>query len=272
METHGIPVYGAEASLTGKFITEGNTNWVHVKANENNICFQKEALLNIAESIVPEQYTKIAWVDHDLLFTNLNWYDEASKALDELNLIQLFEHCYWTDNKGNIERHAQAVLSIPNLTNEHINIRNGEYNAYHCGFALAANRSLWSSGIKLYPYCFIGGGDVSLIFNVISDDTSTIKVKHANHHAAQSFKPFLEYTPTFYKYVNKKTGCISGSVFHEYHGPRLFRKHGARQKLIDKFNFNLNTSLVLNNGLLEVHDNQFVNVLKQYFEERREDD
>ena len=145
------------------------------------------------------------------------------------------------------------------------------HNIYHCGFAFAANRSLWTSGIKLYPYYLLGGGDVSLIFNVISEDTDSKNVKQANYQAAQSFEPFLKWTPAFYRYINKKTGYISGSVYHEYHGSKSCRKHGVRQKLIDEHNFDLNSNLYLNNGLLEIKDKHFVNVLKQYFESRKED-
>jgi len=120
MDAVDIPVYGAEASLDGNFVTKDNKNWVHLKAEDNNICWQKEALLNLAETIVPEKYTKIAWIDHDLNFTNLNWYDEASEALDKHKLIQLFEQCYLTDIKGNIERHAYAFLSANNVTLQHL--------------------------------------------------------------------------------------------------------------------------------------------------------
>ena len=53
-----IPVFGAEAYLD-KPVTKDFPNWIHVKATNKNICFQKEALLNLVVKNLPKKYTKV---------------------------------------------------------------------------------------------------------------------------------------------------------------------------------------------------------------------
>ena len=308
MEAMSIPVYGAEASLDGDFVTKDNNNWVHVKVKECNICWQKEALLNLAETIVPKQYTKIAWIDHDLFFTNLNWYNDTSKALDEFNLVQLFEDAYLTDIKGNVERHAYSFFSARGLNLQYIKHKklscwvDNDMNVvevvkplnyipnppvtkenkdqekiingikckplykmvYHVGFAYAANRSLWSKGIKLFPYFFLGSGDIAIALAVFN-----CSVKLYNDQFLQGHK---EWVYAFYKYVNSKYSFIKGSVYHEYHGSRKNRNYDTRHTLVSKHNFVFENSLHLQDNLLVIKDApEFSEDIKKYFKDRNED-
>ena len=78
MQIDNIPLFGVELSLTDKFETSGIEGWKQIKVEKENVFFQKEACLNLAEKMVPKEFTKIAWIDCDLMFTNKNWYNDAS--------------------------------------------------------------------------------------------------------------------------------------------------------------------------------------------------
>jgi len=277
MDALNIPVYGAEASVNGTFLTKDRPNWIHIGAREENICFQKEALLNVVEKTVPSKYTKLAWIDHDIYFENQNWYDDTSIALDSLNLVQLYEIAYWTDSRGNIERTAKSILSLENLTEDSVKTPFwSNIPTHHSGFGFAANRSLWKEGGGLYPYNFLGGGDTVLIYSTINGNLTPAAAR-----VAYFFKPenasdiFIKWKASMYKYINGKIGFIKGNIYHEYHGPRQNRKYGAREKIIEAYGYGFAANIWINyRGLLELNNPPygFTEAIKQYFIERREDD
>ena len=48
----------------------------HVKTNF--ILFQKERLCHLLEKRIPEKYSKLAFIDGDIVFENENWYNDLS--------------------------------------------------------------------------------------------------------------------------------------------------------------------------------------------------
>src|SRR5580698_4618293 len=80
MRSFGYPLYGVEAYLPEQEpFTRGWKGWKQIKIGNDQILFQKEALLNVAETLVPAEYDKIAWVDADIWFENLKWFEMTEK-------------------------------------------------------------------------------------------------------------------------------------------------------------------------------------------------
>ena len=278
MEAVGIPVYGAEASLTGEFFTKDIPNWKHIKVNRNNICLQQEALCNAAESIVPEQYTKIAWIDHDVFFTNPYWYDIASLALDEVNLVQLFEECFWTDSRGRVFLEAKAMLSLGDPTEELVDTRTPTVPGYRAspqtGFAFAANRGLWREGGKLWPYNFWTGGDRAQLFGVVSPIPTKASLRNSYLTDTPGFEPYVNWKQKFYNFINGKTGYIKGAVYHEYHGEMANRGYGTGEKKNRDFGLNMKEHVILNeSGLVEFKSPPpgWLEFVERHYINRRED-
>jgi hypothetical protein len=270
MAVDGIPVYGAEASLTDQFQTASNPNWKQIKCTQNNICFQHYSLLNIAETLVPEQYTKIIYCDADLFFTNKNWYEESSKALDKYNLIQPFTYCHWTTITGTIDKKARSILTVP-VTETLLKSKfwTGP-EPLHTGFAWGAKRELWKKGIKLYPYNFLGGGDLVSLGAVCNPEITNLSLSYAYMRtAATAF--YTNWKQKFYHYVNHKTGVIQGDVYHEYHGDRQNRQYDSRCKIVHNSNFDVSTVYLNENGLITIDSPDILNAIKLYFLNRKED-
>lgn len=57
--------------------------------------WQKERLLNIALSKLPEDCTKVCWLDCDLIFQDCNWVQRLSNKLDEYDFVQPFSILYY---------------------------------------------------------------------------------------------------------------------------------------------------------------------------------
>src|SRR4051812_11342082 len=45
------------------------------------------------EARLPAQYTKVVWIDSDILIPYNNWLAETSKALDRLDFVQPYKTC-----------------------------------------------------------------------------------------------------------------------------------------------------------------------------------
>jgi hypothetical protein len=90
----------------------------HVVAPD--VVWQKERLLNLAVAALPPQFTKVAWIDADVLFTDPDWARNTARALDDAVVVQLFEtgvllpraHGVRVGGAAVVSRSARAVRSL----------------------------------------------------------------------------------------------------------------------------------------------------------------
>ena len=258
-----VPVYGIELSLTGEFETNEMPNWKQIKVTKENVCFQKEACINLVVKSLPSHITKVAWIDHDFMFTNADWYNQASEALDKYKVIQLFSEYVPTDIFG---RKIRSMIS----TAKSYAIHNKRSNARGC--AWAARRELWDNG-GLYPFSFLGGGDslfAHMIFGGMKDD----KLYYVSGiHGNLKFEPFLNWKNSILTYVGAKdVFYINGEIIHEWHGEHDGRKYATRYDIIKGMNLSKTVSLD-HNELVKIDNisEQLRGNIMTYFKERNED-
>jgi len=264
MKIDNIPLYGVELSLTEKFETAGMDGWKQIKVDKENIFFQKEACINLAEKIVPSKYTKIAWIDHDLHFTNKNWYSDASKKLDEYKVVQLFSHGIKTDRYGKqTTKSPGAIFSYINAPKKSkLDWIMSAGDIGYPGGALAARRELWQYG-GLYPYRVMGGGDTAFIMAMLKPKMGlqTNELFTERHNTWK--KQILEY-------VGGSVSYIDGEFIHEWHGDVVNRKYVDRYSIIKQLNtknIELNEhGIVHNYGDRTINQNTLI-----YFKNRNED-
>src|SRR5438034_3478022 len=65
-----------------------------------DVLWHKERLLNILIRKLPPRYTKVAWIDGDVLFPDSRWFQWASELLDTYDLIQLYDRVEQRNNDG----------------------------------------------------------------------------------------------------------------------------------------------------------------------------
>ncbi len=92
MERSGVPLFIGECAFGDERVRAGAVELGVPVPLPPDVMWQKERLLNLTIDRVPDRYTKIAWVDADVLFTNPSWIVEASERLDEVPVIQPFSH------------------------------------------------------------------------------------------------------------------------------------------------------------------------------------
>ena len=266
MDTGGIPLYGVELSLTGKFTTFGMKNWTHYVVNKNNVCFQQYACINLLEKLVPKEYTKIAWVDHDVMFQNTNWYDDASNKLEESKLIQLFD-CYVATNIRGEELYSKCSCISKEAGNLSeiwtVDDMNGK-----SGVAWAAQRGLWEVG-GLFPYSVMGGGDTVFLYAIF--DNPHMQSKWRNFIDINGER-FVNWKTNFRKFIGNDVSYISGKVFHEWHGDLECKSYRSRHDIVKGIDLNKNVRLN-SSGIIEFNsvDDSFYNDVMKYFKDRDED-
>jgi hypothetical protein len=258
-----IPVYGAEISLDGNFTTAGDPNWIHISATKENICFQKEACLNLVEKIVPDKYKKLAWIDCDFVFSNKNWYRDASDKLNRYKLVQLFSYYIAGNERGEIIRESKSLMFSGGP----------QKHATHAGppgCAWAAQRSMWKEADGLYPYAILGGGDslfICTIFDMLNPDTIP-----AYKYSKDTTK-YKKWKYSIQAYANENdVSYIDGEIIHDWHGDMKSRNYDKRYEIIKNMDFE-NCIEMDSSGIVKiVNVNESVyDDLLNYFKTRNED-
>lgn len=221
MKNQGVPLYLAElAYQDAPFLLAESDQTLRLRSSQ--VLWQKEALLNAVEKIVPAQFTKLAFVDADILFHDDEWLSKASTALESQPLIQLFRRAILTDRDGN----HTGVKSSVGFASSRNDPRRREWQYFHPGFAWAARRELWTRYGGLYSRSIIGQGDTALALAAMDSlSPENPHLKPLNPAVLASLtawgKPIAEWT-------GGKIGCLSGDIMHLYHGGAENRNYAGR--------------------------------------------
>lgn len=249
-----------------------------IKIRSNSLLWQKERLINIGASYLPESCKYVAWVDCDVVFENQNWARETCELLsDSCTVVQLFESCTLLEKGDILAENPRQFVSFGKITNEDKStIDCGRYDKHgHPGFAWAMRREIFDA-VGLYEHAVSGGAD------------------HYMAHAAYGCYGFCVYSTlgnnpiqidhlkrwgdTFYGFTQGKLGAVSGNIYHLWHGNRDRRDYFNRIRKITEYRFNPDMDLLAMPGrplewqshALEIKPD-LIAYFAEYFEARQED-
>lgn len=225
----GIPLFGVELHLESRPAEfRGVPGWRSIQCGERAVLWQKEALHNLALREIPAQFTKLAFLDSDLLFANLNWLDQTSAALEETPVVQPFAKAHWTDQRGGILRTKRAAAESG------LCMRTWKG---HPGFAWAMTREFFSRSGGFYDHAPMGAGDLVFAFAVLREeeggrdwDRILKDIGPANKDRFHDWCAWVRATLD-----GAKPSYVEGDVFHEWHGSLESRRYGERSKWIADF-------------------------------------
>ena len=242
----------------------------------------EERLLNIALKSVPENCSKIAWLDCDVIFADEDWPTRASEALDQHVLVHLFRERYnlppdvMPDQliNGNGFHNADSVMfrtlmgkSIPEdfcLADAPIKRRST------AGLAWASRREpLDEHG--LYDACILGGADRAILCAALGKpEYGAQALVMSKQRAAHYYAWARDYA----KSVGGRVGHIEGRLYHLWHGDLVNRQYSARQNILERFDFDPYSDIALDDGGCWRWDSdktEFHQVIREYFGSRKED-
>jgi hypothetical protein len=196
-----LPLYTAEASFDGTFISDGP---VQLAATAANILWQKERLLNLVVAALPAKYDRVAWLDADVIFRRPDWYEAASQLLDRFPVVQLAESVVTNGRDWNM---AAAI---------------GFEQPCKYGYAWAARRELF----PLYDAAVIGGGDWL-------NAAGWRGVRCTNLTPSPAWQAHYDrWAAEAKRKAGGKIGCLAGEIFHLDHGTHKSRQYNERYNLV----------------------------------------
>ncbi len=202
-----------------------------------DVMWQKERLLNLTIDRVPDRYTKIAWLDADILFTNPRWVLEAAERLDDFLVIQPFSHAFRLRPKetsyfagGERSRgFCYTRSALPALSRLRYHVHG------HTGFAWAADRQLLSD-IGLYDAAVLGTAD-HLMAHAFSGDFATPCLHVVFNRSSGFLDHFRRWAQEAFDRVRGRLGYVDGAVLHLWHGETPNRGYVRRYRQLTSIGY-----------------------------------
>jgi hypothetical protein len=223
MEESEVPVYGVEAHLPGKSVTGHLPHWRQIEVGHNAMLWQKEALLNVAETLVPARYNQLAWIDADITFSTLRWPEMLARALQTCKVVQMFHRCQWLRQNGSVDLERESCIK-QGLNRRWLG---------HPGFAWGARRELWTRAGGIYDFAIAGSGDVCFAAAVLAQEPVQRMISIRQHDGCGIDNPvsrerYAAWAKPVGAWVGGAVGYLPCDVKHHWHGSRKDRQYNAR--------------------------------------------
>src|SRR5271169_3685485 len=220
-----IPLVAVELSFDGQFELTKSDADILIQISGGAVLWQKERLLNIALQSVPPDVENVAFLDCDVVFDRKDWAEDAEAKLSErCDIIQLFSEALYL-KKDSLPDDASAIsaeLSAPGIVHtgdpsvlsQGILVSGQERLLYQPGLAWAVKRAILQEH-QLYDAAIVGGGDNLMVASIYGDFERVIDRHGLNPRRKQHY---LRWALPYNKRIAGRIGCLSGTIFHLWHG------------------------------------------------------
>jgi len=273
MRARGLPVFIAELLFPDQrpLLPESGDGIVVRHFHSSDVMWHKERLLNLLIAELPARYTKVAWIDADVVFPDDRWYARASKLLDSYDLAQLFDDSRQLDNEA---RFVGKVFGIAGY------VARGEPNPFNfttslatTGLAWGAKRSLLAAH-GLLDVMILGGADTYMVLAAYGalDVTTSGRMQELTPGLDRVRRGWLE---RFGRDVRGRVGYLATTAIQLGHGAPELRRYGDRLDILKRHDFDPALDIAPGSGgpwrWSSAKPSLHAEVA-QYFHERREDD
>lgn len=208
-----------------------------IQISSLDVLWQKERLLNLAVSQMPETITKIVWLDCDIIFENGDWLSDTEAQLDRYVVVQPFRNAVHlgpnelTSTSSGLVSFGAAFVDAPARSQRLAYVEHG-----HTGFAYGARRELFTQ-LGLYDAAISGFGD-HLMAHAFSASLQSPCLGHLLGLRESPFaRHFLKWAEAAGHIVGGMLGVVPGRVFHLWHGAVENRRYYLRALQFQRFNF-----------------------------------
>lgn len=246
-----IPNYTIELKLNNKsFISDA-----YLSLDSSSIMFYKENLWNILAEKISKKYKKLCFLDCDITFSDMDWYEKTSELLEESDIVQPFENAIWLDEQDAEVQRNPCVAQFIGFGNKL------DFSNSHPGFSWAVNRKIFDKINGFYQDHVLGAGDA---FFAMALNHSKLKPSSYGYHKdlVDSYNNYLKNIKKCKIKVDYLEGC---DAIHSYHGKlenRNYTKAEVKNIKLIKDNF----------GLLQWEDIKNNQAVLEMFRNRKEDD
>ena len=228
--------------------------------------FYKEALWNRLEKEIPEQYTKICFLDSDIIYQRADWLDSLSVLLDRHDIIHPFyilRYLVMTFNELK-EDTLSPIITMSYIARQ--KITNNSIKRTAPGLGWAIRRSFFKKIGGFFDKNLLGGSDqvfcgcimkkLDMIQSTIHPLIKELSITYFNRIYN------LEYSASYFY-------C---ETLHLYHGTFKNRQYQSRENIIRNISESWNKVYTENSDRFwELNDSKINDVFHEYFINRYED-
>jgi hypothetical protein len=258
------PAPPLEACALAEDAVEGEVTIVTV--HSSTAMFHKENLWNVGVDHIPPQYTKLLFVDNDIVFTEPHWSRVLSDSLDAALVVQPFRSIALQTAAGEVQRTLASFLCA--ATHRPSSPRS-PWSAP--GYAIACQRRWLQAVGGFMDMAIMGGGDALTMAALTGVDIQ--------HHMCWTHQPYAH--AAWKAFCDQVQASLDPSlefwtyaplhIQHLYHGQAENRQYSTRHdrtKLMTHEWFYKNKDRVW-----ECIDPEYMNAITlPYFAGRKEDD
>lgn len=244
-----IPNYTIEMYVDKPDIADA----VHIQTE--NIIFQKERLCYVLEKHIPKKYKKLIFMDTDVIYDNINWYNEVSEKLDDFDVVQCYSNIYYLDITYKIK--TKSLLSYK--------MKDAFPKIGHTtpGGSWGFKRD-WFNEIGFFQHDPIGGSDSYSLQAWTGGGYMPDKV--IPRHLISVYNEFTS------KIKQLPEICyIEGALYHLWHGTMKNRQYGIRGRIFNDVKDIRDIMKIGKDNIFVMTNKSFNEKIKLYFKRKNDD-
>lgn len=224
LRQRGVPLLTVECAFGGGAFDLAPAPSV-AQVGSSSVLWQKERLLNLGLQRAPSSFTKVAWIDADVLFENPRCFSETSRLLDEYPVVQMFESVARLPREQySYQETCTAWKSFGARTRaapgSHFL---GWFRHGHTGFAWAARREVFD-GPGFFDLCMSGAND-HLMAHAFMGDWYSNCIEEMIGLGSPIHSEYRAWGRKVFKRVDSGVGVTPGRALHLWHGDDKHRTY-----------------------------------------------
>ncbi|MFI9318674.1 hypothetical protein ACIGXI_02640 [Kitasatospora aureofaciens] len=201
-----------------------------LQVRSNSVLWQKERLLNLLARTLPDRFSKLAWIDGDVFFSEPDWLARTSDLLTQYTVVQPFTEAIRLA-AGQTAYHLRGDALGSFAHRFHLDPSPQSWSTYidhgHTGYAWAGRRD-WIEDQGLYDACLSGTGDHLMAHAFVGDWNSTC----TGLHDGPLRRHYRTWAHTTYPHIRSGLGYLDGTALTLWHGRQQDRNyHQASMRL-----------------------------------------
>ena len=227
--------------------------------------FYKEALWNRLEKEIPPEYTKICFLDSDIIYQRPDWLDSLSVLLDTHDIVHPFNVLTYLDISYNILRETNVSVTTMSYV-ARLSITNHTIQRSAPGLGWALTRSFFNRMGGFFDKNLLGSSDQIFCASILKKETM---LGNTTHPLIKDF--VVSFFNNLYN-LSYSVTYLYCETLHLYHGTFKNRQYESRESIIKHITEPWEVIYTINeDGFWELNDPSLKDTFHKYFINRAED-